>query len=152
MSVFLPDAYGTYLEINPQYVMYRKRLIDMSSIATFQTKSRKVTINTFKQNQHLPTMCIWFKDVTAAKAAVATLVEVAYGVERDVPEANPEPAPVEPRDALESLVPKPVQEDYSYLYWVGGAYLFMIFLFNLLFYANGGNLSKGQPTPSMLPR
>jgi hypothetical protein len=135
MSTFLPDAFGTFLEINPQFISYRNRVIDVHAISTYQTKSRKVTLNTFKQNMSLPTMCVWFKTVDDAKNAVATMTRILYGVESECP--TPEPvAENEPREALSTLtdVPSSSPQDLTALAVVSGFYISLILLFNLLYY------------------
>ncbi len=137
MSTFLPDAFGTFLEINPQFISYRNRVIDVHAISTYQTKSRKVTLNTFKQNMSLPTMCVWFKTVDDAKNAVATMTRILYGVESECPEPTPEPvAENEPREALSTLtdVPSSSPQDLTALAVVSGLYISLILLFNLLYY------------------
>jgi hypothetical protein len=138
MSIFLPDAFGTFLEINPQFVSYRNRVIDVSAISTYQTKNRKMTLNTFKQNNNLPTMCVWFKSVDDAKNAVATMTRVLYGVES----VCPEPAP-EAREALTTLTdetPRP-PTDFTALAVVSGLYMTLILVFNLLYYASRSSSS-----------
>lgn len=142
MSTFLPDAFGTFLEINPQFVSYRNRVIDVSAISTYQTKNRKMTLNTFKQNTCLPTMCVWFKTVDDAKNAVATMTRIVYGVESECPEPTPEPC-CEPREALDTLAQKtPELTDFTPLWFVGGAYAFMLLVINLMYYMSLSSSSK----------
>ena len=129
MSIFLPDAFGTFVEINPQFLCYRNRVIDVSSISTYQTKSRKVTVNTFKQNSSLPTMCIWFKTTDEAKSALATMTRVLYGVESECPPPQENPEPCE--EPLTKQRSDPM--DFTGLWVAGGIYTLMILAFNLAY-------------------
>jgi hypothetical protein len=70
------DIWGNDVEITQTHVSYRNRLIDVHLIHTFQVKGKRLLINSFKQNQSIPTMCIFFE--TKEKA------EEVYGVMKDV--------------------------------------------------------------------
>ena len=50
--------YGEQIEITPLYITYRNRLINVDSIKEFRVSSKKFLINSFKQNNDSPTMCI----------------------------------------------------------------------------------------------
>jgi hypothetical protein len=152
MSIFLPDAFGTFLEINPQFICYRNRVIDVHAISTYQTKSRKVTINTFKQNLSLPTMCVWFKTGEDAKNAVATLTSVIYGVVSECPCVNPEPESEgcrdgevsEPCEALAPIAAESASGDLNALCVVSVAYVCMIFVFNMVYFLSRASRSSGS--------
>lgn len=73
------DIWGNNVEITSSYVAHRSRLIDVHLIGTFQTKGRRLLINTFKQNEHVPTMCIFFDSKEKAEEAYQVMKEVYYG-------------------------------------------------------------------------
>ena len=75
----LNDIWGNNVEITPSYVAHRSRLIDVHLIHTFQTKGKRLLINTFKQNEHVPTMCIFFENKEKAEEAYQVMKEVYYG-------------------------------------------------------------------------
>ena len=73
------DLWGNTLEVTPSYVAHRSRLIDVHLIHTFQTKGKRLLINTFKQNEHVPTMCIFFENKEKAQQAYDMMKETYYG-------------------------------------------------------------------------
>ncbi len=73
------DIWGNDVEITTQYVAHRNRLIDVHLIHTFQTKGKRLLINTFKQNAAMPTMCIFFESKDKAEEAYQVMKEVYYG-------------------------------------------------------------------------
>jgi hypothetical protein len=76
------DLWGHALEVTPSYVAHRNRLIDVHLIHTFQTKGKRVLINTFKQNEAVPTMCIFFESKEKAVEAYEMMKDVYYPQER----------------------------------------------------------------------
>lgn len=72
------DFWGNPVEITSSYVAYRNRIVDIHLIHTFQAKGRKLLINTYKQNQMIPTMCIFFKDKESAAEAYTEMKDVLY--------------------------------------------------------------------------
>jgi len=72
------DFWGNPVEITRSYVAYRNRIVDIHLIHTFQAKGRKLLINTYKQNQCIPTMCIFLKDKEAAQEAYTEMKEILY--------------------------------------------------------------------------
>lgn len=75
----LNDIWGNDVEITGSYVSYRNRLIDVNQIHTFQTKGKRLYINTYKQNQAVPTMCIFFDNKEKAQEAYLSMKEAYYG-------------------------------------------------------------------------
>lgn len=75
----LRDIWNNEVEITNSFVSYRNRLIDVHLIQTFQVKGKRLLINTFKQNESVPTMCIFFEDKEKAEAAYETMKYVFYG-------------------------------------------------------------------------
>jgi hypothetical protein len=75
----LYDLWENPVEITQSYVSHRNRLIDIHLVHTFHAKGRKLLINTFKQNDHVPTMCIFFDNKEKAEEAYETMKEVYYG-------------------------------------------------------------------------
>lgn len=75
----LTDLWGNTLEVTPSFVAHRNRLIDVHLIHTFHAKGRKLLINTFKQNDHIPTMCIFFDNKEKAQEAYEVMKQVYYG-------------------------------------------------------------------------
>lgn len=73
------DIWGNDVEITNSYVSHRNRLIDVHQIHTFQTKGKRLYINTYKQNQTVPTMCIFFDNKEKAQEAYQAMKEVYYG-------------------------------------------------------------------------
>jgi hypothetical protein len=76
------DIWGNAVEITPSYVAHRNRLIDVHLIHTFQTKGKRLLINTFKQNEAVPTMCIFFDNKEKAQEAYEVMKDVYYGDEK----------------------------------------------------------------------
>jgi hypothetical protein len=72
------DIWGNNVEITRCYVAHRNRLIDVHLIHTFQTKGKRLLINTFKQNASMPTMCIFFESKDKAEEAYQVMKEVYY--------------------------------------------------------------------------
>jgi hypothetical protein len=75
----LTDIWGNTFEVTPSYVAHRNRLIDVHLIHTFQTKGKRLLINTFKQNEHVPTMCVFFENKEKAEEAYESMKQVYYG-------------------------------------------------------------------------
>jgi hypothetical protein len=75
----LTDIWGNDVEITSSYVSHRNRLIDIHLVHTFHAKGRKLLINTFKQNDHVPTMCIFFDNKEKAEEAYQVMKEFYYG-------------------------------------------------------------------------
>ena len=50
--------YGDRIVVSPAYITYRNRLIDMLEVREFRVIGKKFLINSFKQNDGAPTMCI----------------------------------------------------------------------------------------------
>ncbi len=78
MSI-LHDIWGNDVEITQGYVAHRNRLIDVHLIHTFQTKGKRLLINTFKQNECVPTMCIFFESKEKAEEAYEAMKSIYYG-------------------------------------------------------------------------
>ncbi len=89
MSVILSDFWGNPVEITRSYVSYRNRLIDIHLIHTFQTKGRKLLINTYKQNQMIPTLCVFFEDKEKALDAYQQMKSIVYPRETSKKEQDP---------------------------------------------------------------
>jgi hypothetical protein len=107
------DIWGNDVEITKAYVSHRNRLIDVRAIHTFQTKGKRLLINTFKQNEHVPTMCIFFDSKETAEDAYDVMKSVYYG------------------ESSKALVPSPSSTDTD-LGWsilIGTFPLFAIFFF-----------------------
>jgi hypothetical protein len=75
----LIDMWGNDVVMTPSYVAHRNRLIDVHLIHTFHAKGKKLLVNTYKQNQHVPTMCIFFDNKEKAEEAYQAMREVYYG-------------------------------------------------------------------------
>lgn len=73
------DLWNNTFEVTPSYVAHRTRLIDVHLIHTFQAKGKRLLINTFKQNEHVPTMCIFFENKEKAQDAYEMMKGVYYG-------------------------------------------------------------------------
>ena len=73
------DIWGNDVEITNDYISHRNRLIDVHLIHTFHTKGKRLLVNTFKQNEHVPTMCIFFESKETAEQAYQVMKEVFYG-------------------------------------------------------------------------
>ena len=78
----LTDLWGNTVEVTPSYVSHRNRLIDVNLIHTFQTKGKRLLVNTFKQNEHVPTMCIFFDNKEKAEEAYQMMKQVYYPTEQ----------------------------------------------------------------------
>ena len=78
----LTDIWGNTVEITPSYVSHRNRLIDVYLIHTFQTKGKRLLINTFKQNVTVPTMCVFFDNKEKAEEAYQMMKQVYYPTEQ----------------------------------------------------------------------
>lgn len=76
---YLTDIWGNTFEVTPSFVAHRNRLIDVHLIGTFQTKGKRLLINTFKQNEAVPTMCIFFDSKEKAQEAYEVMKQVYYG-------------------------------------------------------------------------
>ncbi len=76
--ITLYDIWGNPVEISRSYVSYRNRIVDIHLIHTFQAKGRKLLINTYRQNQMIPTMCIFFEDKEKAQNAFEQMKAVVY--------------------------------------------------------------------------
>jgi hypothetical protein len=75
----LTDIWGNDVEVTSSYVSHRNRLIDIHLIHTFQTKGKRLLINTFKQNETVPSMCIFFESKEKAEHAYQVMKGVYYG-------------------------------------------------------------------------
>lgn len=75
----LTDIWGNCFEVTPSYVAHRNRLIDVHLIHTFQAKGKRLLINTFKQNEAVPTMCVFFESKEKAQEAFEVMKQVYYG-------------------------------------------------------------------------
>lgn len=73
------DIWNNDVEITQGYVSHRNRLIDIHLIHTFQTKGKRLLINSFKQNECVPTMCIFFESKEKAEEAYEVMKVVYYG-------------------------------------------------------------------------
>ena len=73
------DVWNNEVEITKGYVNHRNRLIDVHLIHTFQTKGKRLLINSFKQNECVPTMCIFFESNEKAEEAYELMKAVYYG-------------------------------------------------------------------------
>ena len=116
------DIWGNDVEITGAYVSHRNRLIDVHLIHTFQTKGKRLLINTFKQNEHIPTMCIFFESKENAEQAYQVMKEVYYGDSK----------------SSKALVPssQPMDMDFGWSILIGTFPLFAIcfFLFAKYFF------------------
>ncbi len=66
------------LEITKDYVLYRNRLIDSSTISSFRTKGKRLMINSYKQNTSHPTMLVMFSSKEDAEKAFLGLRDALY--------------------------------------------------------------------------
>ena len=73
------DLWNNTFEVAPSYVAHRNRLIDVHLIHTFQAKGKRLLINTFKQNEHVPTMCVFFENKEKAQEAYEMMKDFYYG-------------------------------------------------------------------------
>ena len=109
------DLWGHTLEVTSSYVAHRNRLIDVHLIHTFQAKGKRLLINTFKQNEAVPTMCIFFASKERAEEAYQMMKNVYY--------------PAEQKALITQQVPPDM--DFSGSLFIGVAPL--IFIFFILF-------------------
>lgn len=89
----LYDFWENPVEITRSFVSHRNRTVDIHLIHTFQAKGRKLLVNTYKQNQSIPTMCIFFKDKETAEAAYREMKQIVY----------PENSPSKPVSSCEAM-------------------------------------------------
>ena len=75
----LNDFWNYTFEITPTYVAHRNRLIPADSIQSVHIKGKRLLINTFKQNNTLPTMCVFFKSKEEVEGALQTVKSSLYG-------------------------------------------------------------------------
>ena len=78
------DAYGSEVCLTDNYIRYRDRILDYTSISVFQVKQKKLLINNFHQNTTLPTMCIHFKTKEEALEVLDTLADMYSAEEKSV--------------------------------------------------------------------
>ncbi len=78
MSI-LNDIWGNEVIITKDYVSHRNRLIDIHTIQTFQSKGKRLYINTFKQNTSVPTMCVFFESKEKAQETYELMRDMYYG-------------------------------------------------------------------------
>lgn len=91
VEVFLVDAYGGVMHVNPDFLKYRDRVLNTSDVRTVHLKGRRVLVNHFKGNMNVPTMCVHFADKDAAANALNCIQSVVWNVETGiVAEALPE--------------------------------------------------------------
>lgn len=82
-EVFLGDAYGGSLQVTPEFLRYRDRIVGSNDVRTLHIKGRRVLINHFKANMNVPTMCVHFEDKAAAIAALTTIHSILWNVAED---------------------------------------------------------------------
>lgn len=82
-EVFLVDAYGGVLHVNPDFLKYRDRVLSTSDVRTVHVKGRRVLVNHFKGNMSVPTMCVHFADKNAAAYALNCIHSVVWNVTMD---------------------------------------------------------------------
>ena len=82
-EVFLVDAYGGVLHVNPDFLKYRDRVLSTSDVRTVHVKGRRVLVNHFKGNMSVPTMCVHFADKNAAAYALNCIHSVVWNVMMD---------------------------------------------------------------------
>ncbi len=73
------------IEITRNYILYRNRLIDSSSIRSFHTKGKRLMINSYKQNTSYPTMLVMFPSKEDAQKAFVVLKDTMYTPPPPVP-------------------------------------------------------------------
>jgi hypothetical protein len=95
----LNDMWGNDVEITQSYVSHRNRLVDVNLIHTFHAKGKKLLINTYKQNDHVPTMCIFFENKEMAEEAYQVMKNTYYG---------------ETNAKAKALVVRPVDMEFSW--------------------------------------
>lgn len=67
------DNWNNVVEFGNNYIQYRSRVLDYGAVNTFCVKNKRLLINFYAQNAHLPTMCVIFKSKEDAEAALASL-------------------------------------------------------------------------------
>lgn len=82
-EVFLVDAYGGVMHVNPDFLKYRERVLSTSDVRTVHVKGRRVLVNHFKGNMSVPTMCVHFADKNAASYALNCIHSVVWNVTMD---------------------------------------------------------------------
>lgn len=88
-DVYLVDAYGGTMLVNPEFLKYRDRLISTADVRTAQVKGRRVLINRFKANMSVPTMCVHFADKNTAARALNTIESILWNVPVEKPDVEP---------------------------------------------------------------
>lgn len=109
------DMCKSPLDITPQYVSYRNRLIDSSSITSFRTKGKRLMINSYKQNNSHPTMLVMFSSKEDAQRAFDGLRDVLYS-------SSPPPATTTSEDRM-SLIGALMGVGLCFLMSMGFKYL-----------------------------
>lgn len=84
MTIFY-DMCKAPVEITKNYILYRNRLIDSSSITSIHTKGKRLMINSYRQNTSYPTMLVMFPSKEDAEKAFMGLKECLYTPAPDVP-------------------------------------------------------------------
>lgn len=82
-EVFLMDAFGGSLQVTPDFLKYRDRIISTSDVRTVHVKGRRVLLNHFKSNMNVPTMCVHFADKDSAARALNTIHSILWNVEEE---------------------------------------------------------------------
>jgi hypothetical protein len=80
---FITDAYGGSLQVTPEFLRYRDRIIGVHDVRSLHLKGRRVLVNHFKGNMSVPTMCVHFEDKAAAAAALNTIHSLLWNVEEN---------------------------------------------------------------------
>jgi hypothetical protein len=83
-EVFLVDAYGGVMHVNPDFLKYRDRVLNTSDVRTVHVKGRRVLVNHFKGNMNVPTMCVHFADKDAAANALNCIQSIVWNVKTDI--------------------------------------------------------------------
>jgi hypothetical protein len=78
-SSSITDLWGNTVDLTPTSISYRSRLVNVDSIQTVHIKGKRLLINTFKQNQGSPTMCIFFATKEDVNEAYDLVKEVCFG-------------------------------------------------------------------------
>ena len=93
------DMCNTPVEVTDSYICYRNRLIDMNSIVSFQTKGKRLMINSYRQNSEHPTMLIMFANKEDAQSAFQKMKTICY--------SNNQQYKVTQSTLVEPIVPPP---------------------------------------------
>jgi hypothetical protein len=80
-EAFIADAFGGSIQVTPEFLRYRDRIVGVSDIRTVHVKGRRVLVNHFNGNMSAPTMCVHFEDKAAARAALNTIHSILWNVE-----------------------------------------------------------------------